>query len=390
MKRKYFILLMILTLALAGCWNRRELDTLSIVSAIAIDKSEEEGKLSVAFQIIQPSRIKGSSPTGGTEAEGTKGVWVLTSTGHTIFDAARNATAQSDRRLFFPQNKVIVIGEELAREGIAPLLDFFHRDPEPRRMSWLLIAKGNAHDIISAKHEQENIPARAIDSIIKSSSATSMAVKVNLNDFLKNLTSPASDPIACRIEMIQDHQSKNQGIRFTGAAVFKKDKLVGFLDQYETRGLNWILGKVVSGITLIKSPINESKYLAIEIIRATSRIIPEIQDGKVKITVEVTEEGNLAEQFSDVDLSNTEMFKELEKRKAQVIKSEIQSVLKKGLQEWRVDIFGFGKAVHRRYPKEWKTLQAKWRDMLPEIDVEVKVDAIVRDSGISTLPAKGR
>jgi len=41
MKRKYFILLMILTLALAGCWNRRELDTLSIVSAIAIDKSEE-------------------------------------------------------------------------------------------------------------------------------------------------------------------------------------------------------------------------------------------------------------------------------------------------------------------------------------------------------------
>lgn len=393
MKKKCFIFLIIIAaIAQVGCWNRRELDTLAIVSAVGIDKSEEQEKLSVAFQIIKPSEIKGASPSasGGTESGGSKGVWVLTSTGYTIFDAARNATMQADRRLFFPQSKVIVIGEELAREGISPLLDFFNRDPEPRRISWILISKGKAHDIISAKHEQENIPARTIDNIIQSSTATSTAVKVNLNEFLKNLISPTSDPIACRIEMIQDNQSKSQKMRFTGASVFKGDKLVGFLDQHETRGLNWILGKVVSGIILVKSPLDDNKNVALEIIRASSRITPEILDDEIKIIIEVKEEGNLAEQFSHVELTNTEMFKELERRKAQVIKNEIQSVLEKAQKKWGVDIFGFNKAVHRKYPQEWKTLQTNWRDILPKINVEVKVDAKLRTSGLSSIPAKGK
>ena len=69
---------------------------------------------------------------------------------------------QSNRRLFFPQNKIIVIGEEMARASIAPLLDFFDRDPEPRRLSWLLIAKGKASDVIYAQHEQEKSPQKPL------------------------------------------------------------------------------------------------------------------------------------------------------------------------------------------------------------------------------------
>ena len=388
-KNLILILIIIMGTILIGCWSRRELDTIAIISAMGIDKSEEEGKLSVAFQIIKPSELQGAIPSGAGSAS-SKGVWVLTSTGYTIIDAARNATMQSDRKLFFPQNKIVVIGEELAREGITPLIDFLNRDPEPRRTSWLLIAKGKAHDIISAKHEQVNIPAEAIENMIKSSSATSMAIQVNINEFLKNLASPTSDPIACRIEMIQDHQNKNQKMRLTGASVFRKDKLVGFLDEHETRGLNWILGKVVSGIILVKSPKDENEDVALEIIRASSKIIPEISDDQIKITIEIKEEGNLAEQLPDIDLTNTKMFKELEQRKAQVIKNEVQSVLEKAQKEWGADIFGFGDAVHRKYPKEWKTLQTKWRDVFPTINVEIKVDARLRDTGLSSAPVKGR
>lgn len=53
-------------------------------------------------------------------------------------------------------------------------------------------------------------------------------------------------------------------------------------------------------------------------------------------------------------------------------------------------IFGFGDAVHRKYPKEWKTLQTKWRDVFPTINVEIKVDARLRDTGLSSAPVKGR
>jgi spore germination protein KC len=390
-KKGVLILLAAIVLTtVVSCWNRRELDTLAIVTAVGIDKSQEDGKVSVTFQIMKPSEVKapssGSQGSGGSG--GSSGVWVLTSTGYTVFDAARNAITQSDRRLFFPQNRIIVIGEEIARKGTASLLDFFDRDPEPRRLSWLLIAKGKASDIIHAKHEQEKIPAEAIDSMVKSSGVTSMAVKVNLNDFFKKLSSPSADPVACRIEMIKEEGSANRKIRVTGAAVFRRDRLVGFLDRPETRGLNWVLGKVRSGIIVVKSPKEENKNVALEIIRASSKITPKIQDGEVSITVEIKEEGNLAEQMSNVELTNVGMFKVLEQRKAQVIKNEIESVLNKARKEWGVDIFGFGEAVHRKYPREWKELQGKWRDEFPEIKVEVKIDANLRTGGLSTAPTK--
>ena len=268
MKKGVLILLTTMVLiTVVGCWNRRELDTLAIITAVGIDKSQEDGKISVTFQIMKPSEVKASSGSKGSGGSGgsggSKAVWVFTSTGYTVFDAARNAIMQSDRRLFFPQNKIIVIGEEVARTGIAPLLDFFDRDPEPRRLSWLLIAKGKASDINNAEHEQEKIPARAIEGMVKSSSVSSMAVKMNLNDLLKTVSSPTTDPIAGRIEMINEEGGTNKKMRVTGAAVFKKDKLMGFLDRPETRGLNWILGKVNSGIIVVKSPKEESKNVAL-------------------------------------------------------------------------------------------------------------------------------
>ena len=386
MRKWLLILLMaIVSLTVIGCWNRRELDTLAIVTAVGLDKSKEDGIITSTFQIMKPSEIK--APSSGS---GGKGVWILTSTGYTVFEAIRNATMQSSRKLFLSQNKVLVIGEEMARSGVAPLLDLFNRDSEPRRLTWLLIAKGKAGDIIHAEHEQEKIPAKAIEGMVTSSSVTSMAVKVNLSDFFKDLSDPVTNPVASRIEMINEESSENKKMRVTGAAVFKKDKLMGFLDRPETRGLNWILGKVKSGIIIVKSPKEENKNVALEIIRASSKIIPEIQDGEVVITIEIKEEGNLAEQMSRVELTTTEMFQVLEQRKAQVIKKEVESVLKKAQMEWETDVFGFGQAVHRKYPREWKELQGRWHDAFPEIKVQVKIDAKLRTGGLSTSPAKAK
>lgn len=94
----------------------------------------------------------------------------------------------------------------------------------------------------------------------------------------------------------------------------------------------------------------------------------------------------MAEQLSEVTLTNSEMFKKLEQRMAQVIKDEIQLVLEKAQKEWGVDIFGFGKAVHRKYPQVWKKLQSNWRELLSEVNVEIKVKAKIRSSGLSTIP----
>lgn len=391
----FLIALTIFSLCLSGCWNKRELDTLGIVTALGIDKAKDSKKFNLTYQILIPAEAKPPSAGGGGGGgnSSTKSVWTMTSYGNTLFEAIRNATTQSDRKLFLAQNRIIVIGEELARFGLSKVMDVLERDPEFRRLNWFIISKGDAKNIIETQHPQEIIPAIAIENLVKASSATSQSVQVTLHDFLKKMTSKSTDAVAPCIMLINSQDTETQNsqnqnrLKINGAAMFKNDKLVGWLDEKEARGLNWVLGKVKSGVIVVKSPYNEKDLVSLEIIRASSKIIPSIENEKIKILVEIHEEGNIAEQPSDADFTRLDKFTMLEQRQSAAIKEEVEATLSKA-KELKADIFGFGEAVHRKYPKEWKKIREDWRDLLPYVEVSVKVDAKLRAVGIITNPDK--
>lgn len=392
MKNRIFICItFILMLSmLTGCWNRRELNTLAVIQAVAIDRMEDGG-VSLTFQLLKPGEVKAPAAgrAGGGGGEG-KGVWILTSTGETVFDAARNATIESERKLYWPHNRIIVFGEEAARSGIAPLMDYVHRDHESRHLPYIFIARGKAKDIIEAEHEQEKIPAKAIEGLARATFATSKIPKINLHDFLETLDSKTSDPFIPGIEVYEKKEDEKikKLVKLDETAIFKKDKLAGWFDWRETRGLLWVLGKVRSGIIVVPSPRDETKNVSLEIIRSSGKVKPEMIDGRLVITVEVKEEGNLGEQMSEVDLTKPDTFKELEKKQAAAIKDEINAALIKAQKEWAVDIFKFGEAVHRKFPKEWKELKNRWDTEFQKVEVKVEVEAKLRRVGMSTTPEK--
>lgn len=385
MKRRIFIyfLCLLLSFILPGCWNRKELSTLSVVQAMGIDKTEE-GQIILTLQLLKPSEIKSSSAKGGGSG---KSVAVVTATGQTISDAIRNATHQVDRKSLFSQNKVIVIGESAAKSGIAPLLDLATRDPELRELTYIFIAKGKAKDILEAENEQEKVPAKALENLAKATRASSKAPEITLIDLLKSLVSKTNAPIVPGLELVERPEGAaiKKQVQLCGTAVFKEDKLIGWFNGKESRGLLWVLGKVKSGIIVVKSPNDENKKVALEIIKASSKATPELTDSKLKVRVEVKEEGSLAEQMSQVDLTKPETFKELENLQAAAIKDEIMAALDKA-QTWGVDPFTFGVEYHRKFPAEYQELEKNWEEEFKNIAVDVEVDAKLSKSGLSTTP----
>ena len=390
MKKSFaiFLILFLLQIMLTGCWNRRELDTLAIVQAVGLDRTED-GKISLTVELLKPAEIKApSGDKGGGGGGGGKGTWTLTSQGETVFDAFTNATLQSDRKLFISMNKIVVISQEAAEAGIAPLMDFLNRDPEPRLLAYMFITKGKAKDILEAEPEQDKILAKALESSAKATMAASKIPKIKMLDVMKALASKTSDPFIPGVEIAQNKEGEKvkKTVKPDGTAIFEKDKLIGWFDKKETRGLLWVLGEVKSGIIIVKSPQEESKKVSLEIIRASSKIKPEMIDGNLVITVEVKEEGNLGEQMSEgVDLTKPDMFEELEKRQAAVIEAEINAALTKA-QAWGVDIFKFGEEVHRKVPREWAELKENWDEEFKNIKVIVEVEAKLRRTGLSTKP----
>ena len=378
-KHRVFFLKMLLSLLMviniSGCWDRHELNTLTIVSGLGIDKAKDPGKIQLTTQIIKTAEIK-SSQEGGSG--GKKPYSNLTSTGETVFDAIKNYTHECSRKIYLPHNKILIFSHDIAKEGVKKYVDFFIRDPESRRLVKVLVSKGNAKEILESEKGLEEIPGIGISRLVDANSAISEASNVNLQEFLTRLMSKTTAPIASLIEVV-DH-GKEKIARLTGTAVFKTDKLAGYLNETETRGLLWVIDKIKSGIIVVKSPNGKDK-ISLQITRASSEIIPEVKDNEVCITVKIDEEGNLGENMSSKDLTALPEWASLEEAQADVIRQEVMAALKKA-QELNTDIFGFGDAVHRKYPEQWDELEKQWEQYFPDLKVEVIVNANLSRSGM--------
>src|SRR5687768_2804645 len=105
------VVVLVLLVLLAGC-GKQELNQMALVMAVGLDK-DKSGTYRVTAQIVRPADARGSTgaPSGGTGEP----VWTASAEGRSIFEAIRNLSRFSSRRVFWAHNKVIVVGEELAK-----------------------------------------------------------------------------------------------------------------------------------------------------------------------------------------------------------------------------------------------------------------------------------
>jgi len=370
-----------LILSTTGCWNRRELDTLAILMGVGLDKPKEPGKVQLTAQIVKAGELKAPKKEGGGVSE--KAYLNIKSTGDTVFDALRGFTHESSRKAYLPHNQVIIFGRDIAEEGVQKYIDFFVRDHEPRLNVWVLVAKGSASEVLDVKSELEKIPAKNIANLVEAQAASSQSSVAILEQFLTRLMSKTTAPIAPIIEVSDEGEKKT--VLISGTAVFKKDKLAGQLDKTETRGLLWVIGEVKSGIIVVDCPGGDGKA-SLEIIRAGSKITPEIKDNRIHIKVKIKEEGNLGDQSYPENLALPPAIASLKKEKAVIMQSEIMAALKKA-RELDTDIFGFGEAIHQKFPNLWKDLESRWDEVFPYIEVEVITETKLRLTGKINRPA---
>ncbi|GAB6170609.1 Ger(x)C family spore germination protein [Paradesulfitobacterium aromaticivorans] len=373
----FLLCILFVTLLTTGCWNRKELDRLAIVAAVGVDKGQDQ-KIKLTVQIIKPGALKSPSE-GGSGKE--KGVWIVKSSGNTVFEAVRNYVEKSGRKLFWPHTMVIVIGENMAKDGILPVIDWFIRDHEMRLQTWVLVTPGEASEIISGDAGLEKIPASHLERMIKDSGALSKSVAVNLLDVTNMLTSQSSHPVIGRISKNKSGQDDEEELILKGAGVFRKDRLIDWLNPLETRGYLWIKDKVKSGVIIIPCPEHPDKSISLEIIRAKSKIKPRLEMGMLKYTIEVDVNSNLGEQMCIEDL-NSEMIAVLEDEERQAVEKEIVALIRKAQEEYKLDILGLGEATMREFPKEWNKVMEQWEEEFPQAEVEVKVNSRLSLTGM--------
>ncbi|AVK86612.1 Ger(x)C family spore germination protein [Lysinibacillus sp. B2A1] len=388
MKKNIIIMsLIILILILSGCWSKRELNELALVAALGIDLIDDE--YAISAQVIDPSQVSSKQ-----SASGHAPVVTYHAKGKTVFEAVRKILALSPRKLYFAHLQLVVIGEELAENGLRDTIDFLARDQEIRNDFTVIVSqKATAKDVLNVLTPIEKIPANKMLNSLKSmQDAWGSTLVVDIEDLVTDLGVNNQYFVLSAIEVLGD---KSLGIdqtnverietpvklKFTGLAIFKEDKLLGYLDEYESKSLNYLNNKIKSTIEIIGCP--SKGELSTEITQSKTKTTGVIRDGKPTINISINVVQNVAEVNCDMDLTEMETMDWINKQTAEHIKKNINQLLKILQKNYQADVLGFGEAIHRADPTEWKKIKGDWQTIYPEVEVNVRVN--VNTQGLGTM-----
>ncbi len=370
-----------------GCWDARDLNNMAIISAVGIDLDEKQsGKVIVTIQVIKPGEAKSASGGGDTGGAGAapvqrKAYVTVSSSGKTVSEAFQNFVNQVDRELYLSENQIIIFSKTTAQKGLYPLLEFFIRTRQPRGTSWILIAAGKAGSVMETSLGLEKIPSIEITRLILNRESASQTDTATQHEFICKLLAKTSSAHTSLIQVKKQPGQKK--ISLAGTAVFKEDRLVGKFDKIETRGLLWILNKVGKGVIRVKSPAWGN--IDLEIIKAKSKLIPEIKDGKIVIKLMIDTEYGLTNVVGTPDFTKQGTAGSLDLLIRKAIRREVSAALTKAFQ-LKADVFGFGEIIHQRYPKEWKRLKPVWDQAFLTTEVNVRVRTQLKSVGLTIKP----
>lgn len=385
-----FIVIIFLSSLLAGCWDRRELPELAIVLGCGVDLIEKD-RLLLTVQIAKPASFfagdQGSG--GGGSGQQAAPVWAVSAEGKTVSEAITNLQRKLPRHLYWGHNMVLILGEKLARKGAFLATNFFPRAMEPRGTIKLLVTSKEAKTILETPVQLNQSSGQYIDMLVRHK-----ALGVNLIDWSEMAFSRTMQPVVPGVEVedvpkgpdsMQATPQTGKNIVISRTAVFKEDKMLGWLDDSETQGLLWLKGEMDREVVTIASPSRPGK-VSINITGETLKIRPHYDGRNLRFDVKIATTANVEEQQSREHIFTGVKEKDMERETAGQIKRQIAGVLEKAQHEYGVDIFGFGKFFHRKYKKEFHNMDDNWDAEFARAQVNIEVEVDIRLFGLSSMP----
>lgn len=388
------LLSLILSITLSGCAGKREINELALVMAVGLDKGKD-GKVEVSVQIARPADSRGQ--TGAPAGNTGDPIWSAKASGDTIFEAIRNLSAFSTRRVFWAHNFIVVINEELAREGISEIIDFFTRNPELRMRTWVVVTPNKASNILSTMTGLEVISGEALDKLFRYTSISTLAPRTQMIDFQAAYLSESTEPVLARVKLIERGVSnKKPGqegsikqIELAGAGVFKGDKLIGILNQKETRGLLPFIEKIESGVMAVSCPNEPEDMVSLELKDYKFKVTPSLKNNQPRFHIRFDGIYSMVEAGCPLSLEDVAQMQKLEKQVQNELKGNFNSIISKAQIEYKADILELGKVFHNRYPSEWKqSIKERWEEDFQTAPVTVDVSIKIKDSALLFKPTK--
>ncbi|WP_276736664.1 Ger(x)C family spore germination protein [Bacillus sp. (in: firmicutes)] len=360
---------------LAGCWDRTEINDIAFVVSSAIDKKKDQYQ--VALQIPLVGQLGGQTGGGGGTA-GSKTWYVDSASGTTIKEANNKLQTSLSRTINTSHRRTVVIGEEMARDGVAPVFDILTRNPQNRLTALILVSRGEARDILNTDVQLEQFPAE----MIRELAIMATNRPVFLSRFMSDLLEKGSDAYA---PVITASKTKPGGkgksnLKIDGLAIFKKDKLVDiFKDEHMTAAL--ILLNQARQPEFILDLLNQMGKASIQLQKSNASFHTAEKNGKLSVTIEIRAKGIIMENQSTYETRENDQFYIIQKALNKAIEEDVISTVHR-LQKRKADPAGFQDRMIRSMAITKDMRSKEWDDVYKDMEIHVIPIVTIEQGGV--------
>lgn len=372
MTRKVILTIIIagITLLLVSCWDQIEIEDQAFIVGIALDKSDESGKLEVTFQIAHPKAFM-------AESQVDEPFWNITQVSEDITTARNELIKKINWIPTFEHCQILLISEDVAKDRFEKYLDFLIRTFEVRKKLQIAIVQGKAKEILDLKFKSGIIPSFVISEILNKNTKYSFEV----TDYshigrIHIALIEGHDFILCRIIPLKDELS------ISGGAVIKDFMLAGWLSGEEVMGARFLRGDVESGFLEVKLPPELGEDVILRIYESESELKPEIRGDKLYAVLNIRLEGDINEITAPSSGLNSD---EYIKKASVVIEKNLENIIKRTFkkvqQEFASDPFRIKEKTQSYYPHFYQANQGHWDEIYRSAELEISTEIMIRRIG---------
>ena len=153
-----------------------------------------------------------------------------------------------------------------------------------------------------------------------------------------------------------------------GYAIFKNNKLVGYLNNKESINYNIITNNIKN--TIITYECSKNKYLAIEITDNSSSI--KTKNNKVSININL--KGNINESHCNIDITKNKNIKKISHDIEEKLNKEITNDILNVRNNYHTDIYKFKDTIYKHDYSYYQKIKNNYDEVYQNLDISVKTN----------------
>ena len=365
------VIIIMVCLALPGCAARglyancEELGQLQLIQTLGIDRRGAEG---VVVSVASGADVGERAPA------------VLSAEGRSVSEALELLQKYSPREsLYFAHTQFLLLGEDCARRGVAPWLDYVQRLPQMRTGAELFLVRGaDARTLITGSGDGQYDVSDKLHALLRELEHQCGERVYSCAEVSRRLAESG----AALVHAVDAADSG--GVVFSGGGglsvlsagygVLRGDRLVGWLSGDAAKAVGLFEGTLSGGTVSLR--LKDGSLAAVYLLSGETKLEPVWDaDGALRgLRVEAALLSALAELETPALADREDLDALLSDALARRAEGWLRAALDFSQAEG-ADFLALGQRLRRADPRRYDAMPAPFAEALPGLEIEVSAEA---------------